>query len=859
MRIANRFVGRHRLVLAGVFLLLTTLHVSNGREVSAQERANSAPEDPGGVNPISIIENYCIDCHRGADASGERDFETLDFAKSDFDTQLKLQEIIDQLTLETMPPEDGERLSVKLRLAAIEKLTKRLQAMREQTKSVNQSATVLRRLSRREYRRTVGDLLAIDMTMFDPTMDFPGESLAEHFDNVGEALVTSGHLLERYLESADLCVEKALSVTERPSAQEWVFNGNFRTQAELSKGHKVAFDNRYLCLYDHPLNDKPEGAFGHLTEFKDGVPTDGLYEIRVHAKSMNRDTPYGDRAVRIKLEEPFRMGIRPGDTSIEDMFHTQPIQPLLDEAIVSDDDFQWYTFRVRLDKGFVPRFTFENGIHNVRSAWTRVYKNDLDKLPESIRKEKGIYDQRIAIIKNGHMPHIRIDQVKIRGPIEIRWPTSSQLAVLGQESFDESNIMELIKKFASRAFRRPVEKQELEQLDQFYHARLSAGHVPEQAFKDSLKAVLCSPAFLYFQTPSLKSSRNLTDHAIAERLSYFLTSSMPDDELRLLADRGQLSKPAILREQVRRLLGGNDNPSEHGTSRDNASDAFVTDFLDSWLNLRSLGSMPPDPNLFWQFYAGGLQEDMKTETRMLFRDLIERDAPAVEMLTADYSFINRDLAAVYGIEHRFPAESAHEFRRMSFENPLRGGLLGQASILTVSANGIETSPVVRGVWMLENILGTPTPPPPDDVPAIDPDTRGAKTIRDQLSKHRDHATCFQCHRKIDPLGFAMEQFNAIGQQRSFYDTKRKHAIDSSGELPGGEKFDGLPQLKQLLVKREKFFVRTLTKRLLTHALGRHIGTSDRQAVDGILAQLEDQNYPTARLIESIVLSELFIR
>lgn len=204
-------------------------------------------------------------------------------------------------------------------------------------------------------------------------------------------------------------------------------------------------------------------------------------------------------------------------------------------------------------------------------------------------------------------------------------------------------------------------------------------------------------------------------------------------------------------------------------------------------------------------------------------------------------------------------ESAAEFRRVTFDDARRGGLLGQASIMTVSANGIETSPVVRGVWLLENILGTPTPPPPDDVPTIEPDTRGALTIRDQLTKHRENATCYQCHRKIDPLGFAFESFDAIGQTREFYDQKRKLRIDTSGRLPGGQGFADAAELKQRLLNRKQFFVRTFTERLLTHALGRRIEPLDRGSVDAILAKVADDDYPTATLIEAIVQSDLFRR
>jgi len=823
---------------------LASVFVLSSIAVFAEE--NTSAEDNNRSHSVTFIKKYCIDCHTADDPSGEREFESLDLSGSLFNDQLLLQEMIDQLTLGTMPPEDGDQPSTKVRLAAIESLTRELTRMRQETTSTG-GRTVLRRLSRREYRRTIGDLLGIDMTMFDPTIEFPGDNLVAHFDNVGDALVTSGHLLEHYLNAADQCVEKALSVDSAPKVREWKFQDNFRQQPELSTGHKAAFNYKFICLYDHPYNDKPEGAYGYVSDFKSGVPVDGVYEVRLFAKAMHRDTPYSAKSVRIDLEEPFRLGIRPGDTSIGDMYHQQPIQPKLAEAVIADDEFRWYTFQVPLDKGFAPRFTFENGIHDVRGSFTRVHRHDLEHLPKSVRSEKGIFRQRIAIIEHGRMPHIRIDKVEIRGPIEFAWPTRSQQILMGKSKFVPDNVEQLIDQFASRAFRRPATTEEAQGLLDFYQTRLADGQTPQHAYKDALKATLCSPAFLYFKQHTTSESETLSEHALAERLSYFLTSTMPDQRLRELADTGQLSDRETLRAEVQRLLNSQ------------ASDAFVADFLESWLDLRSLGSMPPDPNEFWFYYAAGLKDEMKTETRMFLRDLIDRDASVVEMLSSNHSFINRDLAKLYGVVDKVPSDSAENFRKVIFDDARRGGLLGQASIMTVSANGIETSPVVRGVWLLENILGTPTPPPPDDVPAIDPDTRGATTIRDQIIKHRDNAACFQCHRKIDPLGFALEGFDPIGRSREYYDNKRKMRIDTSGVLPGGDMFSGLPELKQKLISRKRFFVRTFTERLLMHALGRRIEPIDRESVDAILDQVQGDNYPTAQLIEAIVMSDLFQR
>jgi hypothetical protein len=793
----------------------------------------------------SFLNNYCIACHSVDDAGGEREFETLDLGKDHLDTQLRLQEIIDQLTLGAMPPEDSDQPNSKDRLNTISQLTQLLSNMRERTSSTG-GQTVLRRLTRREYRNTVRDLLAIDMTMFDPTIEFPADNLSNHFDNIGDALVTSGYLLEKYLDAADKCVEKALPKQERHQPQEREFKNKFFQQQELSAAHKYAFDSKFMVLYDHPLNDKPEGAYGPLPDFAAGVPCDGMYELKVLAQALHRDTSYNEETVLIDLSEPFRMGVRPGNTAI-DMVHTQPIQPLLAELPIQDNELAWYTFKVPIDKGFAPRFTFENGMHDVRGTYARVFRNHKDTLPPDIRKNKGIVDSRKGVIKFGQLPQIRIHEIRLRGPIEVQTPTPSQQALLGGSTFDPNRVSELLYRFASRAYRRPVTQEELGNLVSVCTSRFGDGRPPLEAFKDALKAALCSPAFLYFSPPEDSQSAKLSQYGIAERLSYFLTSTMPDATLRKLANEGKVSGALTLQAETRRLL------------QSDSSDMFIADFLDSWLNLRALGSMPPDPKDSQIYYAAGLEPEMKQETRLLMRDLIDRNASVLDFLRADYTFVNRDLAKLYGVADQVPADQASQFHRIQFRNRERGGLLGHASVLTVSANGIETSPVIRGIWLMETILGTPVPPPPDSVPALDPDIRGAVSIRDQLAKHRESEACNQCHRKFDPLGFALEGFDPIGRNREFYDSKKKIKIDTSGVLPGGERFSSADELRTLLLKRKDFFVRTVTSRLLSHALGRRIEALDRPAVDKIIDSVKDDDYRLADLITAVVTSDLFQR
>ena len=301
------------------------------------------------------------------------------------------------------------------------------------------------------------------------------------------------------------------------------------------------------------------------------------------------------------------------------------------------------------------------------------------------------------------------------------------------------------------------------------------------------------------------------------------------------------------------------------------SDAFVEGFLDSWLNLRSLGDMPPpEGSVFDRYYGLDLQSAMRRETQLFTRNLLDQNEPIVRFLDSDYTFVNRPLAKLYGMADAVGPVDGQKLRRVKLTNPNRGGLLGQASVLTVSANGVETSPVTRGIWLLENILGITPPPPPDNVPPIDPDVREAKSIREILTKHRENSACFECHRKIDPLGFALENFDPIGAWRTNYEkveqvnrrTRKVNRIvgppiDAAGELPGGESFKDVAGLKKVLVERKEQFARTLTERLLSYACGRRVEKMDRLDVAQIVKELAKREYGFKELIELTVLSKAF--
>ncbi|MEM0895580.1 MAG: DUF1592 domain-containing protein [Verrucomicrobiota bacterium] len=807
-----------------------------------------------GVDPEVFLDKYCLDCHDRDLQKGDRDFESLSFPVNGPHAIIEAQDIIDQLVLGEMPPQKAKTQPTEEEIAdLIEALTKQVGIARESLESTG-AQTILRRLNRREYVNTIEDLLGLDLESFDPTRNFPTDQTVEHMDNIGDTLVTSGYLLDQYLEAADAVIEKVFSASEKPKEQNWSFRGNFYQGSELSHSHKRVFNYRYLCVYEVTDTPRQEGCYAYLDEFKEGVPADGLYEIEVLAHAKNRDHPYDDKIFGTDFAEPFRLGIVPGRANAGLLHNSQPIEPLLDEVTLGDGKPEWKKMKVWLHEGQTPRFTFPNGMESCRSAFGSVASKYRDHWPKGDFKG-GIVDARRVVLEHGKMPHIRIHEVKIRGPIFDAWPPREQQLILGNKPFKPERTREILKEFADRAYRRPASTEEVNNLMNVVKVRRTEGHSPKQAMKDALKAALCSPAFVYLAEPAKneENGEKLGAHDLASRLSYFLWSTMPDAELRALADSGKILKPAVLRAQMHRLL------------QDTRSEEFIAGFLDAWLNLRSLGDMPPDRDMFGSYYTWGLESAFAEETRAFTRHLLEENRPIYDYLDSDYSLLNKSLAKHYkldGLLKEFDREpsKAHEFRKVGLTNyPHRGGLLGMGSVLTVTANGIETSPVTRGVWILENIFGTPPAPPPDDVPPIDPDIRGATTVRDQLEKHREITTCNECHRKIDPPGFALENFDPVGAWRTHYPGGRKQApkIDASGQLSSGQPFSSISDFKELLLKRKQPFARMLTERLLTYATGRRIEALDRGEVDRIVNQLQERHDGMRDLVELVTVSSLF--
>ena len=826
------------MILLSVAAALTCAPPCQAAKALANEHPSPTGETfTGTIRPF--LDSYCVRCHGEKKQKAKRRFDKLSSRIRNDDDLIDYQDILDQLNLAEMPPEDATQPSVAERRQVIAIVTDHIGRFHRARKGKGERA-VLRRLNSREYRNTIRDLLHLNTTIFDPSTGFPRDQISENLDNVGDTLITSGFLMQCYLDAADRAVRKAMGPLKKPPIQTWCFSDGFRQQPEIDQVHRKSNKYEWMTLYEVIGADKHEGAYGPIHAFAEGVPYDGYYEIRFKAEALNRINPYDPKMLGNDPNEPFRLGIRPGDHRVGRLHTPQPIEPLLAEIELADGVGQ-YRVRVWLDAGYTPRFTFCNGPIDVRNLYGRLVKKYPNLFPEPRRP--GIVENRWLALAEGKMPQIRIDDIEIEGPFHDEWPTAGQRAILGASwepvqatgTITQKQMRASLGAFAAKAYRRPVQPEEVDRLMEVIRVRRERGHTPLDAYADGVKAVLCSPHFLYLQQPEESQS----SYVLASRLSYFLWSSMPDRELLDLAQSNALLERAVLGGQVDRMLN------------DPRSDAFIEGFLGSWLTLRDLGATTPDRHAFRAFYLGDLDRAMREETRLFTRHLIDSNLDIVTFLDSDFTYVNRPLARLYGL--KLPEGSG--FERVSLTDRRRGGLLGQASVLTVTANGVDTSPVLRGVWLLENILGTPPSPPPPDVEPLDPDIRGAQTIRDQLKKHSDTPACYECHKKIDPLGFALENFDPIGGWRDTYG--HDAPVDAAGELPGDKRFDDIVGLKAILVEQRDQFALALTEKLMAYAMGRPMGPSDRPHLDRILEGLEEKGNGFRDLLRLVVLSKPF--
>ncbi|MDG1073053.1 MAG: DUF1592 domain-containing protein [Akkermansiaceae bacterium] len=795
--------------------------------------------------PQSFLAKHCYQCHGPDKQKADRRFDKLSPNIENFQQQEHWQEIVDQLNLGEMPPEDEPQPTQAERLAAINSLTEGITTAREKLKGAGQHTT-LRRLNKVEYRQTIGDLLGLNVEAWDPSEDLPADVTHHGFDNNGAQLVTSGLLLEKYLPAAEAAIQRATHFEEKPESKHHTQSSPFYFQGKESKNlPKLFLTGRFRFVPETPYTDLygrhyRGGHLGFLPLYQQGgVPHSGQYTIRVRAASVDRTHDYrkgiltsrnGDPLV-LELASVDRQGSVTSAGSVRKMVSLNTYE-------LTEPKPKWIEWTGYLEKGYEPEVRFRNGTLSAKNLVFKLSRlaQDRPEIKPFLHLKPG-NERGHGILRAYQGPKLRVWEIQVEGPHLPSWPPPGHQLLYGKLKPADLNreiIHERLSLFAQHAFRRTPNKGELQPILSLVSAKLDAGVTPLKALQLGFQTILCSPGFLYLR----EDQGDLNPHALASRLSYFLWSSLPDESLLHLAENNTLNDPKVLKEQVDQML--NNQKSER----------FSSNFLRIWLELDNIGEMPPSTD-FRNYYRDNLESAMRKETEHFFSHLLQQNLPLREFLTADYSFLNRELAKHYGIS----GVEGTEFRKVDLPKATRGGILGHGSFLTASANGVDTSPVVRGIYVMNKLLDYTPPPPPDDVPEIEPDVRGATTLRQQLVKHRADATCAQCHNKIDPAGFALENYDAIGTWRDRYSDKL--AVDSSGKLHSGETFSTNPEFRQLIASREKTFTRCLTKKLLTYAIGRELNSNDRPTIDRICQEMAGPEKGLRDLIQAVVTSTIF--
>jgi hypothetical protein len=739
-----------------------------------------------------FFEKHCSECHGGGAKKGGLDLDRLPATLNDPQTLRRWVLLHDRVQAGEMPPKNHPRPSAADLDAFLKPLSKTL-ADADRARA----RAVVRRLNRVEYENSVRHLLDITADLKDL---LPQDASAHGFDNVGDALAASSELIEAYLQAADAAVDAALGPDRAPEPVRMKFPLSRDVEREIGGLFRKVDDG--VAMFNSGYCPSAVRSFR--------VKHPGTYRVRIHARAF-------------QTEKPLALSIHAGDviTNIGPRhlvgYYDLPPGPM---TVIE------FTDRFRPHETFHPK-----PYGTVGSA-----------------REKG----------NHPGPGIVIGDIEIEGPLE-PWPPPSRARLLGAVDPARGTIEDaraIYVRLLPQAYRRPTTPEEAEPFVRLARAALEKGKPFAEALRIGLKALLCSPGFLFLEAPSGD------DHALAARLSAFLWSSLPDEPLRQLAARGELRKPDVLRAETERML------------RDPKASAFARNFTGQWLDLRDIDFTAPDETLYPEFDEL-LKSSMLEETERFFREVLDHDLSLLNFIDSDWTFLNERLAGHYGI----PGVQGQTLRKVQLPaGSVRGGLLTQASVLKVTANGTNTSPVVRGVWVLDRILGAPTPPPPAGVPSIEPDIRGATTLREQLAKHRTMDSCAVCHRKIDPPGFALESFDVIGGLRDWYRTtgpgervdkfvevhanvrvryKKGRPVDATGEIGDGRKFADIREFKKLLLEERVQITRGLAEKLLTYGLGREPGFSDRAAREEIVARAVQKGFGFRTLLHEVVQSDAF--
>ncbi|MDA8744631.1 DUF1592 domain-containing protein [Rubripirellula amarantea] len=769
-----------------------------------------APADAFEDQVSALIEKSCIDCH-DASTDTELNFDSLGHDLSDAATFHAWERVFDRVSKGEMPPATAERPEARLVGVALASLKKSLlHASTDQQRRVGRVPA--RRLTKTELSYTLRDLLKIQS---DVTSDVPDEVESGSFDTVGANQRISAVHMESYLKAANQALDIAINLDRNP------FKARANDFGYLDEWHEKPLNQGGSVTRKLP-NHVGYALFrdlDYLTHFQFPVTVPGTHRISaevaafqtasdVTAKLIVKDQSGSARLIKA-------IDVPPGDP-----------KPIVVETF--------------LQPGDIPYLTLDLGPNNF-----------------------GVFTAGGA--KHYRGPGLAVFSQKVEGPVFASWPPPSTYALFRDAEIQSkgdrfevrsnddalSTLRNQVADFAPRAFRRPVTDDEIDRFVELAKPAINEGRDLVSASRIVLCSILSSPQFLLFEG----EPGRINDYAFASRLSYFLWKSMPDDELFSLAAEGKLSGK-VLTAQIDRMLD------------DEKSQRFVQDFLGQWMRLDKINATTPDEKLYPE-YDELLANAISQEPELFFAEFIRSNLSVRELIDSDFTFLNSRLAKLYGIE----GVEGLEFRKVQLPaNSPRGGILTQAATLKTTANGTTTSPVTRGNFVLTNFLGTPPSPPPAGIGSIEPDTRGKTTIREILAAHRNIETCNQCHREIDPPGFALESFDPIGQFRTHYRVSGSGGflaafsgatfhdgpqVDASGTTADGEHFDGIEEFKQHLVREEDQVARHFVSQLIVYSTGSEIQFADRMTVDGILEQSKNNQYRVRDIIHAVIQSEVF--
>lgn len=764
---------------------------------------------------------HCQECHQGLNPKGNF---TLPSPEADFalaENRDRWEAVSEQILAGTMPPVKKPRPPAGDVKIVLDWIGEQMAASTEMKDTESKSSTSLagmRRLTRTEFINTIRDLLMVDIDLSDL---LPADMSASGFDTNAESLHISSHLLESYLAAVDRAIDAAIASEPRP-----------RT-----------YSRRYDIRDERSV--RPNGSvYRHLEDgvaiFATSVPSNiqvtlWQYMTRARGQFRFRISGYGYRT-----DKPvaFHVKVGPMNAAAQQIhlgYYDVPAEkPTVVEFVKSIDPNQ--TIRIVADGLKTSTREVEKiGVENYTGPglviqWVEIEGPLIESWPPP--SHKALF---------GELPQRRIDYDDRSGRLE----------VISQEPLEDAN--RILRDFATRAFRRPVTESEMEPILARVRQKFENDSSFEEAVRVGLRAILMSPHFLFLYEPSGLGD----DYALASRLSYFLWSSMPDKELLALAKEGKLHETETIRLQVERML------------RDSKAVAFTRNFTGQWLGLGSIDATMPDSTLYPEF-DDILKDSCVQEPLLFFDEILKNDLSLTHFVASDFAMINGRLAEHYGI----PDVEGLAFRKVALPpDGRRGGLLTMASVMKVTANGTTTSPVLRGSWVLERILGTPPPKPNLDIEAVEPDIRGATTIREQLAKHRNQDECASCHALIDPPGFALESYDVIGGWRDRYRSIGKGEtaivngrrmryrngpeVDPADVLLDGRRFRDIGEYKQLLLADSDQLARSLTTKLLAYATGREPTLADRAEIESIVSNVRNNHYGFRSLIHEVVRSQIF--